>query len=56
MLEVTIKNAEEILQEMQDVQEQIRELSNRIRKLRYFKIEVTEKPSETQTTSQETID
>lgn len=56
MLEIKIKDAEQILQELQDVQEQLREIANRIRLLRFFKIEATEKPSETQTASQNTID
>lgn len=56
MLEIKIKNAEQILQELQDVQEQLRELSNRIRKLRFFEIEATEKPANTQSASQNAID
>lgn len=56
MLFITIKDSEKILQELKDLQDQIREIAYRVRKLSFFEIEVTEKPSEIQTASQETID
>lgn len=56
MFQVKIENAEEILEEIEKVREELRELSRRIYSLRSFDIEAREKPANTQSASQNTTD
>ena len=53
MFQVRIENAEEILEEIEKVREELRELSRRIYSLRSFDIAAREKPANTQSASPE---